>query len=145
MSGPLSDPTACRHSRRWRFLHPPTFVLAPLALARQACTSWFTSLRKPKGCIQPDFRKGQWQSYLSERSVAPTYRLHVIKTLQFIDLIFLCQCKKWRSSLFLLDNRKWRTFHLKDNNGKLWINGSLLRFWMQYPGSSDRRCPHSKQ
>ena len=31
------------------------------------------------------------------------------------------QCKKSRSSLFILDNRKWRTFHLKDDNGKLWL------------------------
>ena len=31
------------------------------------------------------------------------------------------QCKKSRSSLFILDNRKWRTFRLKDDNGKLWV------------------------
>ena len=31
------------------------------------------------------------------------------------------QCKKSRSSLFIPDNRKWRTFHLKDDNGKLWV------------------------
>ena len=31
------------------------------------------------------------------------------------------QCKKSRSSLFILDNKKWRTFHLKDDNGKLWV------------------------
>ena len=31
-----------------------------------------------------------------------------------------CQSKKLRSSLYILDNIKWRTFHLKDGNGKLW-------------------------
>ena len=33
----------------------------------------------------------------------------------------ICQCKKSRSSLFVLYNRKWRTFYLKDDNGKLWV------------------------
>ena len=23
--------------------------------------------------------------------------------------------------MFILDNKKWRTFHLKDDNGKLWV------------------------
>ena len=32
-----------------------------------------------------------------------------------------CQCKKSRSILFIIDNRKWRTFHLRDVNGKLWV------------------------
>ena len=32
-----------------------------------------------------------------------------------------CKCKKSPSSLFTLDNRKWRTFHNKDDNGKLWV------------------------
>ena len=31
------------------------------------------------------------------------------------------QCKKSRSNLFTVDNRKWRTFHFKDDNGKLWV------------------------
>ena len=26
-----------------------------------------------------------------------------------------------RLFLFILDNREWRTFHLQDNNGKLWV------------------------
>ena len=53
-----------------------------------------------------------------------------------------CHCKKWRSSLFIIDKRKWRTFHLKDNNGKLWVK----RIFVTFLGcSSDRRCPHSKQ
>ena len=30
----------------------------------------------------------------------------------------ICHCKKSRSSLFFLDNRKWRTFHLKDKQGR---------------------------
>ena len=32
-----------------------------------------------------------------------------------------CQCKKSRSSLFILNNRTWRTFYLEDDNGNLWV------------------------
>ena len=32
-----------------------------------------------------------------------------------------CQWKKLRLSLFILDNRKWRPFHLKDDNVKIWV------------------------
>ena len=33
----------------------------------------------------------------------------------------LCQCKKSRSSLFILNNRTWRTFYVEDDNGNLWV------------------------
>ena len=39
-----------------------------------------------------------------------------------------CQCKKSRSSLFILDNIKRRTFHLKDDNGKLWVEVIIVTF-----------------
>ena len=39
-----------------------------------------------------------------------------------------CQFKKLRSSLFILGNRKWRTFHLKDDNGKLWVEVIIVTF-----------------
>ena len=48
----------------------------------------------------------------------------------------ICQCKKSRSSLFNLANRKWRTFYLKANYRWKW---SLLLFTF-----SDRKCPHCK-
>ena len=32
-----------------------------------------------------------------------------------------CQWKKSRLSLFILDNRKWGPFYLKDDNVKLWV------------------------
>ena len=32
-----------------------------------------------------------------------------------------CQWKKSLWSLFILDNRKWRPFHLKDDNVKIWV------------------------
>ena len=31
------------------------------------------------------------------------------------------ECKKSWLSLSILNNRKLRTFHLKDDNGKLWV------------------------
>ena len=31
------------------------------------------------------------------------------------------KCKKWLSSLFILDDKKYRTFHVKDDYGKLWL------------------------
>ena len=34
----------------------------------------------------------------------------------------ICQYKKSRLCLFILDNRKRRMFYLKDNNGKLWVD-----------------------
>ena len=30
-------------------------------------------------------------------------------------------CKKSQSSLFVRDNRKWMTFHLEYDNGKIWV------------------------
>ena len=33
----------------------------------------------------------------------------------------ICECKKSWLSLSILNNRKLRTFHLKDDNGKLWV------------------------
>ena len=38
------------------------------------------------------------------------------------------QFKKLQSSLFILGNRKWRTFHLKDDNGKLWVEVIIVTF-----------------
>ena len=40
----------------------------------------------------------------------------------------ICQCKKSRSSLFILNNRKWITFYLKDDNGKLWVKVIIVTF-----------------
>ena len=40
-----------------------------------------------------------------------------------------CQYKKTQSSLFILDNRKFTTFYLKDNNGKLWVVSSDYSFF----------------
>ena len=40
----------------------------------------------------------------------------------------ICQCKKSPSSLFILNNRKWRTFYLKDDNGKLWVKVIIVTF-----------------
>ena len=37
-----------------------------------------------------------------------------------------CQWKKSRLSLFILDNRKWRPFHLKDDNVKIWVEVSIV-------------------
>ena len=39
-----------------------------------------------------------------------------------------CRCKKSRSSLFTLDNRKERTFHYKDDNHKLWVEVYIVTF-----------------
>ena len=51
------------------------------------------------------------------------------------------QCKKLRSNLFTLDNRKWKTFHLKDkiiiaNDGWKWL---LFLFWCTAVGPSTDR------
>ena len=39
-----------------------------------------------------------------------------------------CQWKKSRLSLFILDNRKWRPFHLKDDNVKIWVEVIIVTF-----------------
>ena len=39
------------------------------------------------------------------------------------------QYKKSQSSLFILDNRKWTTFSIKDDNGKLWVEVIIFTFW----------------
>ena len=33
-----------------------------------------------------------------------------------------CQCKKSWTRLSILDNRKWTTIYLKNDNGKLWVS-----------------------
>ena len=38
------------------------------------------------------------------------------------------QYKKSRSSLFILDNRKWTNFSIKDDNGKLWEEVIIFTF-----------------
>ena len=38
------------------------------------------------------------------------------------------QCKKSRSRFFILDNRKWTTFYIKDDNGKLWVEVIIFTF-----------------
>ena len=42
----------------------------------------------------------------------------------------ICQYKKSRLCLFILDNRKRRTFYLKDNNGKLWVYVIVVKFFI---------------
>ena len=42
----------------------------------------------------------------------------------------ICQYKKSRLCLFILDNRKRRTFYLKDNNGKLWVDAIVVIFFI---------------
>ena len=39
-----------------------------------------------------------------------------------------CKCKKWLSSLFILDDKKYRTFHVKDDYGKLWLEMPVATF-----------------
>ena len=39
-----------------------------------------------------------------------------------------CQCKRSRLSLFILDNKKWRIFNLKNDNGKLWAEVIIVSF-----------------
>ena len=47
------------------------------------------------------------------------------------------QCKKSRSSLFILENRKGKTAYLKDDNSKFWVKVFIIAFFS--PGwSSDR-------
>ena len=38
-----------------------------------------------------------------------------------------CKCKKWLSSLFILDDKKYRTFHVKDDNSK-WLKMHVATF-----------------
>ena len=45
---------------------------------------------------------------------------------QTSDKIF--QYKKSRSSLFILDNRKWITFYMKYDIGKLWVEVAIFTF-----------------
>ena len=40
----------------------------------------------------------------------------------------ICQFKKLQFSLFILGNRKCWTFHLKDGNGKLWVEVIIVTF-----------------
>ena len=39
-----------------------------------------------------------------------------------------CQWKKSRLSLFILDNGKWRPFHLRDDNVKTWVEVIIVTF-----------------
>ena len=39
-----------------------------------------------------------------------------------------CQWKKSRLSLFILDNGKWRPFHLRDDNVKIWVEVIIVTF-----------------
>ena len=50
------------------------------------------------------------------------------------------QCNKSQLSLFILDNRKWRTFHLKDDNGKLWVELIVVTF-LDAVATIQCRCP----
>ena len=49
----------------------------------------------------------------------------------------ICQCKKSGSSLFILDNRKWRNFHLKDDNGKLYGVKVIIVSFLDAEGTVD--------
>ena len=40
-----------------------------------------------------------------------------------------CQWKKSRLSLFILDNRKWRPFHLKNDNVEIWVEVIIVTFF----------------
>ena len=40
-----------------------------------------------------------------------------------------CQWKKSRLSLFILNNRKWRPFHLKNDNVKIWVEVIIVTFF----------------
>ena len=42
----------------------------------------------------------------------------------------ICQYKKSHLHLFILDNRKRRTFYLKDNNGKSWVDVIVVIFFI---------------
>ena len=55
------------------------------------------------------------------------------------QLIKYNQYKKSRSSLFILDHRKWTTFY---DDGKLWVEVIIFSF---FGCRSDRRFPKSKQ
>ena len=46
------------------------------------------------------------------------------------------QCKKSWSRLFSLENRKFRNFDLKDDNGKFWLEAIIVSF---FGWSSDRQ------
>ena len=39
-----------------------------------------------------------------------------------------CQWKKSRLSLFILDNRKWKPFHLKGDDVKIWVEVFIVPF-----------------
>ena len=39
-----------------------------------------------------------------------------------------CQWKKSRLNLFILDNRKWNSFYLKDDNVKTWVEVIIVAF-----------------
>ena len=49
----------------------------------------------------------------------------------------ICQYKKSRSSLFILDRRKWRTFYLEDANGYLLVKMFIVTL---FGSNSDRNC-----
>ena len=53
-------------------------------------------------------------------------RCHVVSQGQTSNKF--CQYKKSRSSLFILDNRKWTNFYTKDDNGNLWVEVIILTF-----------------
>ena len=38
-------------------------------------------------------------------------------------------CKKSQSSLFILDNRKLKTFYIKDDSAKLWVEVIIVTFF----------------
>ena len=45
------------------------------------------------------------------------------------QVIIFLQYKKSRSSLFILDNRKWTTFFIKDDNDNLWVEVIIVTFF----------------
>ena len=65
---------------------------------------------------------------------------HVVSQGETSDNI--CQFKKSQSSLFILDDKKWRNFYLNDGKGKLWVEVDHCYFFGR---SSDCRCLHSMQ
>ena len=63
----------------------------------------------------------------------------------------ICQCKKLRSSLLILDNRKWRIFYLKDDNVKPWVEVIIVTLLdvsssdREFPDTADNRAIYTRK
>ena len=88
-----------------KFKSPGVKILCVLCLHYVAFTfKWYGNSWNKTICSQRVWRIGLWGKQVKRN----------------------CKCKKWLSSLFILDDKKY--FHVKDDYGKLWLEMHVATF-----------------